>query len=105
MLNKISALGSGGSDPAPDWIDHGAAVQAQALHDLRALPPPPTDVPKLREIYAKDDAVLASLARWSKALRAGDDRAAKRALTRLNTDGDASDAASLAFGLTECAKT
>ena len=105
MLNKISALGGGGSDPTPDWIDQGAAVEAKALHDLRALPPPPADIRELREIYAKDAVVLASLARWSTALRAGDDQAAKRALARLNADGDAADAASKAFGLTECAKT
>jgi len=104
MNTKVSAVPDPGSDPTAmatalsqvEWITAATVVK------LRALPPAPGDAATVAAIYAKVDVFLADMTAEINALRAGNQSLAQSLDTKLNTDGDAANAASNAYGLTVC---
>jgi hypothetical protein len=86
-------------------VDKIAAITSDALRKVRALPQPSGGAQRLNAIYSKLDAVLAQWARLASAARAGDQRAAISAQTKVTALLKQANAASNAYGLTVCGES
>jgi hypothetical protein len=104
MNQRVGTLPAPGNDrvKAAKNAADTAAIVADALRKLRALPVPPGEQAAVRSIYAKVDRVLHDSSRLATAIRANDQTAAKAAETDLQADSLAANAASNAYGLTVC---
>jgi len=105
MKSRISALGDPGLDPTKvaDVDSKGAAILAETLRKLRALPAPSGDSATASAIYERLDALAADISQLSTATRSGDKAAAQQASATVKADVDAANSAANAYGLTACA--
>ena len=104
MNQRVAALGAPGDDPTKQAkvTDQTAAIVADTLHKLRALPVPAGQATAVAAIYAKVDRLLTDSAKLSAAIRANDQPTAQSDEAALQTDSAAANAASNTYGLTVC---
>jgi hypothetical protein len=103
MNDRIKAIPRPGAGPnaVADALDQSGEVVADTLAKLRALPMPAGDDGELGSIYSTIDVLLADLARYTTALRAGDPSAGSLSAT-VKADQTAANDVSNAYGLTVC---
>jgi hypothetical protein len=105
MKARISALGDPGLDPTrvADVDANGAAIMAETLRKLHALPVPSGDSATASAIYAKMDSLAADISQLSTATRSGDKAASQQASATVKADVGTANSAAKAYGLTACA--
>ncbi len=103
ISTRVAALGNPtDSSQAADVNDEAAAITADGLRKLRALPVPSGDAAALAAVYAKVDAFLQDAPAISTRLRAGDQPGAATAERKLEADISVANAAATVYGLTVC---
>jgi hypothetical protein len=104
-MNQQSAAAVDPSQPVqtnPVALEALAAISAQAVTKLRALPMPPGDRPRLTAVYAQVDRLIALLRSEAQAFRAGKSATAREILAKVNAAGRTANSLSNAYGLTTC---
>ena len=104
MNRRTDAVRDPGNDPekVAASLAQIRTIIGNALVKLRALPEPQGDEARLAAVYAKVDALRAGMQSYIDAVHAHDAPAAATAGKRLDTLGNAANAASNQYGLTVC---
>ncbi len=104
MNNRLAAIPAPGHDPKKQAaaIDQNAAITRQALEQLRALPVPPGQGPRLTAVYAAVAKLLVETTAYSAAVRAGDKAAVTAVAKKIIAAQTRANTASIKYGLTVC---